>query len=213
MRLIRLTLDGRASALALTLAAACATPGPADVAARYDDAMRRGDGDALWQLSDHRTQARLTPDQLRDAASRADELSGALATPRDSWRVTASVSLPHGRSVALVEEGGEWRVVDGVAPPADDTPSGALAAFFAAVSQKNWPAVRRRIPRRFAGRFADDAALAAHVEAMAARIDAARAGVEGEATIDGSKASLRWADHRAVRLEREDGRWVIVDLE
>lgn len=198
---------------------ACATPGPTDTVGAYREAVASKDAAALWALTDHRGRARHQVADLA-AAMAADPadlaaLQAALATPSDAWQVTAVVAMPGGRQMLLALEGGAWRVASGGVTPATlDTPAGALAAFFAAVADRDWRRVRQVIPARHADRLAGDAALAAHLEAMADRIEAAKLGVgSGAVSIDGDRAVLSWGKGKLVRFEREAGRWTIVDLE
>lgn len=101
-------------------------------------------------------------------------------------------------------------IVEQAAPPRD-----AIRAFVVAVDagrfdqavamlSKSWRA--RYSAERFASDFAIDPIARIRLERIRARL--------GDAVvIDGSRASLTWAEGRSVRLEREDDRWTISALE
>ncbi|MCK6549239.1 hypothetical protein L6R52_25575 [Myxococcota bacterium] len=188
--------------------------------AAYQAALRSGDVAAIAAATSSTAggldaaalgrELALDPAALGEARARVDR-------PIVGAQTIARVSLAGGAIVVLVlERDGVWRVADGgLAPAAQDTPERALATFFRAVEARAIPLVRRVIPRAAAGAWADDAALATHLDEQAERIARARRGVDARtrAMITADRAELAWGDGQRVTFVREEGVWKIVDLE
>ncbi|MEQ9498399.1 MAG: hypothetical protein RIT81_16110 [Deltaproteobacteria bacterium] len=197
-------------ALALLFVAACSTPGPEDTLDAYRRAVAAEDWATVHRLSDRATREAASPDALAERGAEAPELGRPVARRH-------VVVLEDGREVVLVEEDGGWRVASGgIDALRSDTPAAALKTLWWALDHGRWDVVRRVLPRAAAQRLATDVALAAHVEAVRPRLSAAREAL-GEvvpaARVEGETAVLVYAEHRAVRFVREDGRWRIVDVE
>jgi hypothetical protein len=197
-------------ALALLFVAACSTPGPEDTLDAYRRAVAAEDWATVHRLSDRATREAASAEALAERGADAPELG----VPVQRRHV---VVLEDGREVVLVEEDGGWRVASGgVEALRSDTPAAALKTLWWALDHARWDVVRRVLPKAAAQRLATDAALAAHVEAVKPRLSAAREAL-GEAVpaarVEGETAVLAYAEHRAVRFVREDGRWRIVDVE
>lgn len=206
----------------LIVGAGCVPPGPKETLDRYREALARGDVDAVWSLSDSAFRNAHAKEELRSALA-SDPGAFAKAEERlkgsgEGVRQSAEIALSGGDRALLVREDQEWRIAEGGFEPASfDTPEHALFAFFDAVRVGRWPVVRKAIPERHASKFGSDEVLRAHVAAMRARIERARAAVgpspSGRAEIDGTKAVLTYGEGRRVTFEREGGVWRILDLE
>lgn len=197
----------------------CARQGPEATLEAYAEAVRNEDVEEIRALSDASFRAANDAAKLETFLAEHPDVARRLADRLESPKeIRAEVRLSGDERLVLVRENGAWRVAfGGVEPLRTDTPEAAVTTFFQAVAARRLDAVRAVIPAAVAPSYAEDAALLSHLDAMKARIDAARAGlgavVPGRARIDGDRARLAYGEGRAVDLVREDGRWKIVDLE
>ena len=200
--------------------ASCVAPTPKAALDDYVRALREGDVEAVYALSDDKFRESHSIERLRaHVETNPHALTAralALSAPEGAARQAARIDLPGGALVRLVFEAGAWKVASGgVALASFGTPKDALRTFFEAVDAGRLDEVRKVVPRRFLESFPDDEALRAHLESTRDRIDAAREAIRDDmpVEIDGQKAKLPYAPAKAVRFEREDGIWRIVDLE
>lgn len=210
----------RAAFGVLALATACATSGPEDTLEAYRRAVEAGDWAAVHRLSDRATRTAVGPEALAAEATRDPEGPAALArglAPGAPREATHEVVLADGRRIVLVQEDGGWRVArGGFALARTDTPEATLETLWWAVDRARWDVLRQLLPNAEAGRLTTDAALAAHVESVRPRLEAARQALSAEvppARIEGDTATIVYGEHRSVRFRREDGRWRILDVE
>lgn len=199
---------------------ACASAEPAPVVRAYQAAIERRDARALWLASSGAQRQLMTEADI--AAALAADAAGADALAAELGGLSAvevaELQLASGRRVRLIREEGQWRIDEGgIDRLFDRDPLAALSAFVRAVDRDRLERVREAIPRADRARFAEDAALRAHVSAMSERIAALRAALPGlgpgAVSVDGDGAEVRWGEGRVARLVREDGRWRILDLE
>lgn len=206
--------------LGLTLGA-CAGPEPRPALEAYARALIAQDAAGVRARADAATRAAV--DEQAVAARLAEDPAAAAALGQallDAPRLeqTAEARLPDGRVVRLVLEADGWRVAAGGLDGARyDTPERAFATLVRAARAGRLDEVRGAMPEAFAARYASDAALAEHLEAVRPRLEAAWAALAplepGIAIVDGETARIPWGNHRAVRLAREGGRWRVLDAE
>lgn len=209
-----------AALLASTLAGCAAPPGPAAAVAAYREAVARGDAEAVLRWSDAATRAAVKAEEVETqlAGDAAGAASTAEALGRPVVREATELELEGGRRVGLVREADGWRVATGgLGLDRNDTPENALGTFLRAVTAKRLALVRRLIPEAARERFTSDAALAAHLEAVAPRIEAARrrhADAPSQAAeILGEEAHLEYPDGTKITFLLGPAGWTILDLE
>lgn len=204
----------------LLVTPACAAVEPAPAVRAYRAAIERRDARALWLASSDAQRLLMTEADI--AAALTADAAGADALAAELGGVSAveitELQLASGRRVRLIREEGQWRIDEGgIDRLFDRDPLAALSAFVRAVDRDRLERVREAIPRADRARFADDAALRAHLSALSERIAAMRAALPGlgpgAVSADGDRAEVRWGEARVARLVREDGRWRILDLE
>ncbi|MBX7081831.1 MAG: hypothetical protein K1X88_21685 [Nannocystaceae bacterium] len=204
--------------VALALLAACARSQQQQVGAasqRLARAVRRGD--------DARTVEAVLPG-ARGTLDRAALLgpnkrawARRLARPR-AVLGEADVLLAEGLSLRVVSTPQGWRLgADPTDLYAQDTPEAAIAALVRASRRGRWDVLLRLAPRRYrVGLSAEDLQAAWTEGEQAAQLAAARdrlaAHVGDPVPHDDHEARLELGGGHAVRLEREDGAWVIVDF-
>jgi hypothetical protein len=204
----------KARAIFLFAAVGCGPRPPELALDAYRDAVARKDAAAVLALSDATFRAAF--DESAVEAELADRKDGiALVTSSDQ---RATFTLESGETIELVLEDGAWRVrAGGISPARFDTPERALETFFRGALAGKLDVVRQAIPKRFRDALTTDAALEQHIAAMADRIARARSRIgpigAGRAAIHGARADLTYGPGLAVTFEKEDDRWVIVDLE
>lgn len=209
---------GLALVIALGLAACAADPSPKEVLTRYRDALARQDAAAIARLHgapggpDGAEIASWLEAHPDEAAALEAELAGSIAIEG------VELTLSTGSRISLIRQHGTWRVRSGgVESRLATTPLGALARFFSAIDAGALAQIREAIPEAQQVSLGDDAALLAHLAAIAPRVQTARAYLEplsARTVVEaGDRAEIPYAPGRSVRLVRESDQWRIVDLE
>ena len=209
---------GPALVIALALGGCAADPSPAAVLAEYRAALARRDAAVLADL--HARPGAPDAAAISDWIDVHPEEAAALEAAFAEAVATEAVELTlrSGATVRLVRAAGTWRIVSGgIEARLAATPIGALARFFSAIDAGDLARVREAIPEARQSALGDDAALLAHLAAIAPRVQTARAFLEplaARAVVEaGDRAEIPYAPGRSVRLVRESDRWRIVDLE
>jgi hypothetical protein len=199
--------------LVFTVLAGCSTPGPERALDDYARAVREKDWARVHELSDRLTRSLLSPEELGAAIEGGAKLPAA----QEYVGQRHVFELEDGGQVVLVREEDGWRVErGGVALARTETPEDALRTLFLGVAHGRLDIVRAVIPSRHIQAFSDDAALRAHLDAIAPRVRAAAEALgEGarRAVVDGDGAKLTYAAGKTVVFERERGAWRILDIE
>ncbi|MCC6524285.1 MAG: hypothetical protein IT373_16620 [Polyangiaceae bacterium] len=201
----------------LALAAVAAVTGcggvapvpPAEpVVVAYEDALRRGDADALYELMSAESKRAVSREELLRVLTEqkeelADHVKG-IASPERVVQAHAEVRYGDGEIVSLALEGGGFRVgaVDAL-PAAARTPVQALAELRRSLARRSYPALLRLLSPRT--RSAIESDLRSLVDGLA-EPDALRVEVTGD------QATVHLPGHVVV-LRREDGVWYVDDFD
>ncbi|MBK8237491.1 MAG: hypothetical protein IPK74_18265 [Deltaproteobacteria bacterium] len=204
--------------LAAALLSACAGAARREVAAQSRSVSR----------AVHRGDARATHAHVLPAAQPWVDDATLLGAQRRAWakRLRRPVEITPRAGVLLTPELAAeaswtkdgWRFdADPSAAYAQDTPEHAIAALVRASRAGRWDVLLRLAPRRYrVGLSAEDLAAAWTEGEQAAALREARdrlARVIGDPVPhDDHDARLDLGDGHIVRLEREDGGWVVVDF-
>ncbi len=209
----------RCSPLLLFVLSACATPGPQPALDAYAQALTAQDARALHGAYDEANRKERSVQKLQDKLQSEPEQARALGVALQSAPLTqyAEARLPDGRVVRLVKRGDTWRVSQGALRfAAYDTPEQALQTLVLAARAGRLDEVRAAMPQAFEDRYASDAALAAYLETVRDRLEAAWAAVAplspGRARVQGDAAVLRYGA-RSVRFVRQGSTWRVLDVE
>lgn len=197
------------SALACWACSGAQVPDPKDAARRWNEALERGDEDAVYALlSESARQAWGREGVQRMLARDRKELlvvASAATAPTAQLETSARVTYADGHSAAVVLEEGAFRVAAAAALPAHAaTPEAALQELREVLARRSFAGLLRVLTAD-AGRSLDSH-LTSVVEALA---DPAAVDLE----IDGRRASVRLPGGHTVKLEREDGAWRVRDFE
>jgi hypothetical protein len=198
----------RLLAIAALACAACArTPPPPRTAVEsWRAALERDDAQAAWQLlsADERQRTPLVEFRHRWEAAKEERrvLAGKLAkAPPPTLRAQV---LSDGRALAVVAEGTAWRIV---APRSAElggtTASDLLARVVAAFERRDADAVVRL--------FADPLRSAVERE-LADRLDGLRTLARQPIAPDATRVRLRYGGRYYIELVKENGTWLISDL-
>ena len=212
------------AAIAILLAAsavACAhkPEGPAATLQEFGAALARNDLRAAYALTSADFQKR-TPFEAFAAslgAHPADTSALGKRVGEQAARVAPRVDVPvaQGETLALVLEGGRWRI-EGPVPEAwgQRTPRAALRTFVRALGEKRYDVVMRLVPRRHRVDLTADKlrqyweSRADDTRALLARLQAALAAPIIET---GDEAHMPYGPEQEVVFVREDGVWRIED--
>ena len=211
-------------------AVACAhEPRPEETLEAYRAALRQRDAGAIVRLSARTATA--APDGVHPAQGAAlDAIERSLATAPEAVerllhglagpvvQKTVILRLQGGRQIALVEVPGGYRVSDtALGSLLADTPTGRVAAFFAAFHRRDSEAILELIPRADRARYGDKTLMWAQLDAMSKRIERAEESLGDLSThaaeVIGETALIRYDSTAAVRLVLEDGAWRIADID
>jgi hypothetical protein len=179
------------------------------VLATYVQLMSEGKVDDAYDLLSVTQQAALSRQQFRElAAAQPDEVRHQLRSlQRQTKRpipVTAEVPLQNGEVATLVLRDGRWHIAQGTAGAATMiSPRHTLRALRRALQRRSYPAVVALLGREARAQLEDE--VARIVEGLAN---------EEELTVEvtGNRARVRYDGHHVIELERQDGDWVIVNL-
>jgi hypothetical protein len=202
--------------LALSCAQGAASPGGA--AAAFGAAIARGDAKGAYALTSEGYRKRMPYEAFAAALAAepaaAKAFGGRLAAEGAGLSARADLTLSTGEPLALVAEGGGWRV-DGPAfePWGQGTPRAALRTFIRALDERRYDVLLRLAPNRYRGDLSVDKLRQYWEEqrkddhpAVLARLRAAAGAPIVEA---GDEARLPYGPEQEVRFVREDGRWKI----
>lgn len=190
---------------ALAVVAACsagpAQQAPSDTLRAYAAALEQGRVDEAYRLLSNEAKRSMSLEAfrraVRDNPQDALEIAHALARPSSDPEVTATVTLPSGEELALVLEGGQWRI-DAAAVDlyGQSTPRQALLGFLRAYERKRYDVLLRYVPdaEREGAAEGDDVELTVPTGADAG----APAGVDG-----GAPAPRRTTGREATTLTPE----------
>jgi len=205
--------------LLLFMLAACAGSGPGPAMKAYARALLAQDARAVHTAYDEANRKAHSVQQLQDKLQSESEQARTLGLALQSAPLIhyAETRLSDGRVVRLVNEGGTWRISrGGLRFAAYETPEQALRTLVLACRAGRLDEVRAAMPQAFEDRYASDAALAAYLETVRARLEAAWAAVAplspGRARVQGDAAVLRYGA-RSVRFVRQDSTWRVLDVE
>ncbi len=196
----------------LLLACGCASsatvPPPEPTVARYADALKRGDADALYGLLSAESKRAISKGELaRILKEQKDELAAHAAEIGSSERsidAHARVRYADGEVVALDLVGGRFRIAAADAlPAAARTPSQALGQLRSVLARRSYAGLLRVMSPKTRAAMEHD--LRALVEGLT-EPEALQIDVVGDA------ATVTVPGGHEVRLRREDGVWHIDDF-
>jgi hypothetical protein len=213
-----------ALALGVTLAASgCASRTPPGAALdRYASALGSRNYDAAYQLMSSRFRATVSRDEfvamLRDNPREVADTADRLASRKRRLEVTAELRYGLGDTVALVEEGGSWRIASNPLAFYDQaSPRAALRSFLRAYRLERWDVMLRFVPREYAELMNVDKVkqqfTGERKDEMAQLMSQLEANVDEPIDEQGNEASLHYGAGLEVKFTREDGRWRLRDLD
>jgi hypothetical protein len=204
----------------LGLVAACVARGgsPPSAVLAYATAIERRDYAGAYQLMSSTFRQRVPLNVFRrqleqDSAELAADVR-VLRGSADRWAGRVEVALPGDDRVAVVREGGGWRLEDRPLDPyGQTTPRTALRAFVRAVENHRYDVLMRLAPARFR-----DVLSAAKLRAFWEGEPAAqnrpllrelRLNLNAPISEEGDEAFMTYSSNRQVRFVREEGAWCI----
>lgn len=182
---------------------------PAPAVRAYADALRRGDGKAVYAMMSERSRRELRPEdvdrmlkeQRAELEAQAKAITGAYA----ELRASAVVRFADGDAITLDLENGRFRVssADGL-PPLARTPEQALGQLGKALARRSYSALLRALSP--ATQSAIEADLRSLVQGLAHP--------EGlDVQVSGDIAHVRIPGGHVARLRREGGVWRVEDFD
>jgi ketosteroid isomerase-like protein len=193
-------------------AGACAgrrLPDVRDATRAYDDAVRRGDAQALFDMMTEGAQRawRVSDVQqiLADERAELRDRSHALTDPSSAVRATARLRLSDGGDATLDVEDGAFRISSaGGLPAAARTPAQALEQLRSALARRSYAALLRVLAP--STRTAVESDIRALVDGLSHS--------EGlEVQISGDVASVQIEGGHFVRLRLDAGVWKVEDFD
>ncbi|MFO0729227.1 MAG: hypothetical protein U1E65_35940 [Myxococcota bacterium] len=205
----------------LLFGAGCAhEPRPEDALAEYRAALGRHDAATVIRLSAATSTQSAEIEAIERSFATAPEAVDRLIQGLGGPVVEKSVvlRLQGGRQIALVQRPDGYKVLDtALSSLLSDTPTGRVAAFFAAFHRRDSEAILALIPKADRAKYADRVLLWAQLDGLAKRIARAEESLGDLSThaaeILGETALIRYDATAAVRLVLEDGAWRIADID
>jgi len=213
--------------LAATVAAGCAAyrPGPVDTLGAYSAALRDARyADAYNLLSadtrrampygDFERLAREHPEEVRETLRWLDRVD-------PSAPITATMELPNGESLLLVQENGQWRLDPSVLDfYGQHTPRQALRSFVRALERRRYDVLMRFVPSRLAHdldaqRLREAWETGADAENVRDMLRRLRESTDRPIEIVGNRATMTYGagGQYVMQFVREDSAWRIEDPE
>jgi hypothetical protein len=191
------------------LACAGSVPDPAPVAARFAEASRKGDHQAVYQLLSKQAQRclgaervkQLVTEQRSELANNANQLTAKTARTQVSIRAR----FVDGDTAMLAVEQGELRVESAAALPSHaTTPQQALVELREVLSRRSYPGLLNVLTENSATGF--EGQLQSLVEALG---DAHSLQIE----VKDERAVVTLPHGHSVELRKENGLWKVHDFE
>lgn len=206
--------------MVLGLAAACAarSGSPPSTVLAYAAAVERRDYAAAYQLMSSGFRQRVPlADFRRQLEQNSAEVAADVRVLRgsaDRWAGRVEVPLPGDDRVALVREGGGWRLEDRPLDPyGQSTPRAALRAFVRAVENRRYDVLLRLAPTRFRGILSADKLRAFWEGEQAAQnrrlLRELRLNLNSPISEEADEAFMTYGSNRQVRFVREEGSWCV----
>ena len=200
------------SALPALTCLACAPaplPDPKLAAQRWNEALQRGDADAVYALLSTSAREALGREGIEQVLTRdrKELIAAATSATNANARVETSARIEYSeeRIASVVLEDGAFRVEAAAALPARAaSPEDALRELREVLARRSFAGVLRVLTVDVARSL--DAQLASVVEALG---DPATVDIE----VDGRRATARLPGGHTVKLEREDGAWRVRDFD
>lgn len=184
-------------------------PPPDELLGQYISNIEGGDLEAAYLLLSDSQRQQLSLDEFRQAVENYPEELEAQA--RDLRRqmsepipVSAEMRLESGEVVTFVLQDGQWKITEGVAGAVSlASPLQAIRALRRSLQRRSYSSVIRVLSREARGQLEDE--VSRIVE-----------GLQDEESLNieftGNRARVIYDDNHFVDLQREDGEWVIVDM-
>jgi hypothetical protein len=176
----------------------------------YVEALESGRIDAAYELLSAGQRRRVSRQAFHAAAdgapgeveAQARELRRQLSEPVS---VSAEVPLENGEAATLTLQGGRWRIAAGAAGAVSlSSPLHAVRALRRALQRRSYAAVVRVLSRDARSQLEDE--VARIVDALD---DEGSLAVE----VTGNRARVVYDETHFIELSREDGEWVVVDMD
>lgn len=184
-------------------------PDPRLAAQRWNEALQRGDADAVYALLSTSAREALGHKGVEQvlARDRKELVAAATSATNANARVETSARVEYSeeRIASVVLEDGAFRVAAAAALPARAaSPEDALRELREVLARRSFAGLLRVLTADAARSL--DAQLASVVEALG---DPATVDIE----VDGRRATARLPGGHTVKLEREDGAWRVRDFD
>ena len=209
--------------MAVAAAGACArrAAGPADTVATFAATVERQDYDAAYGLMSNDYRKRISVETFRAemaVAARDSDTAAVARRLRDQAArgpLRAELEVDLGEKLALVQDGGQWRLESQpFAVYGQQTPRAALRSFVRALELGRYNVVLRLVPTRFRATVTVESLReyweGARKAENAKLLEALRANMGAPIVELGDEAHMPYGD-REVRFLREEGLWRIED--
>ncbi len=183
---------------------------PDTLLTRYVEAIESGDIDGAYALLSEAQRHRVSRAEFREAAgaypqeleAQARELRRQMAEPIS---VSGEVPMASGERAIFILQDGHWRITEGAAGAASLTsPLQTIRVLRRALQRRSYPGVLRVLSREARSQLEDE--ISRIIEGLE---DEEALSVE----VTGNRARVVYDENHFVDLQREDGEWVIVDMD
>jgi hypothetical protein len=220
-----MTLRVKLALLVIVVGLAACGPGgggPHGTLDQYSRHLRDKDFGKAYELMSSSYRAKVSKEEfvrmMRDNPREVGETAERLGSKRSSVEVSAEFAYGLGDSMHLVQEDGEWKVATNPLGFYDQsTPRSALRSFLRAYRLERWEVMLRFVPQKYRDKM-DVTKIKAQFQGdskdqMEQLMNTLEANVDEPIVERQNSARMAYGDRFEVKFEKQDGAWMIQDLD